>query len=64
MDETPALDQYLSSWYQYLIGMLRWMVKIGREDIITEVSMMPSYMAMLREVLLLYFHVPLSNTGY
>ena len=26
MDKTPALEKYLASWYQYLIGMLRWMV--------------------------------------
>ena len=49
MDDTPALEQDLESWYQSLIGMIRWMVEIGRVDIITEVSMMASCMAMPRE---------------
>ncbi len=33
----------------HLIGMLQWMVEIGRVDILTEVSLMSSYMAMPRE---------------
>ena len=37
MNETPALEQELQFWYQSLIGILRWMVKLGRLDIITEV---------------------------
>ena len=37
MDETPALEQEISYWYQYLIGILRWTVEIGIVDIITEV---------------------------
>ena len=49
MDETPALKQNLAYWYQYLIGMLRWMVDIDTLDIITEVSMMASQMAVPRE---------------
>ena len=48
MDETPYLEQELSYWYQYLIGMLRWMVEIGRVYIITKVSMIASQMAMPR----------------
>ena len=46
MDKTPAMEKELESWYHYLIGMLTWMVKIGRVDIITEVSIMASQMAM------------------
>ena len=46
MDETPDLDQELESWYQYLIGILRWVVEIGRVDIITEVSFMGSQVVM------------------
>ena len=42
MDNTPALDQDLASWYQSFIGILRWVVEIGRVDVITEVSMMAS----------------------
>ena len=49
MDNTPALEHDIASWYQYLIGMLRWTVEIGRVDIITEVSMMAAHMAMPRE---------------
>ena len=49
MEKTPALEQDLASWYQSLIGILRWMVEIGRVDIITELSMMASHIAMPRE---------------
>ena len=49
MDNNPALDQELASSYQYLIGMLMWMVEIGRVDIIIEVSIMSSYMAIPME---------------
>ena len=37
IDENPALEKELASWYQSSIGMLRWMVEIGRVDIITKV---------------------------
>ena len=40
MDETPALEQELESWYQYLIGIIRGMVEICIVDTITNVSMM------------------------
>jgi hypothetical protein len=49
MDTTPTLNPELASWYASLIGMLRWMVEIGRVDIITEVSKMASQMASPRE---------------
>jgi len=49
LDESEVLTPVLASWYASLIGMLRWMVEIGRIDIITEVSLMSSYMAMPRE---------------
>ena len=26
MDDTPDMEQYISSWYQSFIGVLRWMV--------------------------------------
>ena len=35
--------------YQSLIGVLRWMVELGRVDICCEVSMMPSCLVLLRE---------------
>ena len=49
MDWIPSLEHDLASWYQSLIGILRWMVEIGRVEIITEVSVMVSYMDMPRE---------------
>ena len=49
MDETLDLEQELASWHHYMIGMLMWMVELGRVDIITEVSIMESHMAMSRE---------------
>ena len=48
-DTTQTLNPELSSWYASLIRMLRWMVEIGRVDIITEVSKMASQMASPRE---------------
>ena len=38
MNKNPALDKDLSSRYQSLNGMLRWMLEIGRVGIITEVE--------------------------
>ena len=56
--ETPTLEHDLESRYQSLIGMIRRIVEIGRVDIITEVSMMASHMAMPRELHLeLVLHV-------
>ena len=49
MNETPALEHALASWYQSLIGILRWMLEICGVDIITEVSIMESQMDMPRE---------------
>ena len=42
IDETPALEKELASWYQSFIGIIRWMVEIFRVDITTKVSMMGS----------------------
>ena len=43
MDLTTPLEPELASYHQSLIGMIRWMVEIGRIDIVTEVSMMSSH---------------------
>jgi hypothetical protein len=43
------LDPECSSFYQHLIGVMRWMVDLGRIDIATEVSMSSSYLACPRE---------------
>ena len=42
LEKTPVLEPGLDLWYQSFIGMLRWMVEIGRVYIITEVSLMVS----------------------
>ena len=49
LDTTPTLNPELLSWYASLIGMIQWMVEIGRVDIITEVPKMASQMASPRE---------------
>ena len=49
MDNTPALKQDLASWYQSMIGMLSYMLELGRVDIITEVSMMASQITIPRD---------------
>eukprot|EP00957_Ditylum_brightwellii_P163710 12464013-Ditylum_brightwellii.AAC.1 len=49
LDITPVLSLLVSAYFQSLIEMLRWMVKLGRIDICLEVSMMLSHLAMLRE---------------
>ena len=49
LDGSKELNAKLSNWYMHLIGMLQWMVEIGRVDILTEVSLMLSHMAMPRE---------------
>ena len=49
IDVTPELDQEDSAYYQSLIGILRWIVELGRVDINVEVSMLSSYLALPRE---------------
>jgi len=49
LDSSPTLPSDLATWYQSLVGMLRWMVEIGRVDIITETSILASFAAMPRE---------------
>ena len=49
IDVTPELDPGEASYYQSLIGIMRWMVEIGRVDICTEVSMMSSHLALPRK---------------
>ena len=48
-DESPELDAGLASYYQSQIGILHWMVELGRVDIITEVSLLASHLALPRE---------------
>ena len=49
LDVTPALNAQEAAYYQSLIGILRWIVELGRVDLCLEVSMMSSYLAMPRE---------------
>eukprot|EP00957_Ditylum_brightwellii_P137244 10463923-Ditylum_brightwellii.AAC.1 len=49
LDITPALSPVDSVYYQSLIGILWWMVKLGRIDICLEVSIMSSHLAMPKE---------------
>jgi hypothetical protein len=44
-DLSDILDPDCSLFYQHLIGVMRWMVELGRIDISTEVSMLSSYLA-------------------
>ena len=48
-DVTPELSPSKASYYQSLIGILRWIVELGRGDIAMEVSAMASMMALPRE---------------
>jgi hypothetical protein len=48
-DITPELDAKGLFHYQSMVGILRWMVELGRVDIITETSKLASYMAQPRE---------------
>ena len=42
-DVTPELEPGDASYYQSLIGILRWTVEMGRIDICCEVSIMSSH---------------------
>ena len=49
MDVTPELDKDEASYYHSAIGVLRWIVELGRVDIITEVSLLSSHLALPRQ---------------
>ena len=49
VDITPALDTVNVAYYQSLIGILRWVVELGRVDICCEVSMLSSQLVLPRE---------------
>jgi hypothetical protein len=44
-DLSEPLDPECSSFYQHLIGVMRWVVELGRIDIATEVSLLSSHLA-------------------
>ena len=49
LDVSPELSSTDSAYYQSLIGILRWIVELGRVDICLETSMMSSHLALPRE---------------
>jgi hypothetical protein len=49
LDESPELYPTRANLYQSHIGILRWCVELGRIAIITEVSMLSTYLCLSRE---------------
>ena len=49
LDGTPELDSMDITFFQELIGMLRWSIEIGRVDVYTEVSLLSAYQASPRQ---------------
>jgi hypothetical protein len=49
LDVSPELGPTEASYYMSLVGILRWIVELGRVDICLECSMMSSHMALPRE---------------
>jgi hypothetical protein len=45
LDVSELLNDDDAQFYQTQIGVLRWMIEIGRIDVITEVSILSSYLA-------------------
>ena len=46
---SSELDPDAASYYLTIIGILRWMIELGRINIITEVLILSSYVALPRE---------------
>ena len=49
LDVTPLLMDEDANYYQQQIGVLRWMVELGRVDVCTEVSMLAAFSAAPRQ---------------
>ena len=49
LDVSEPLTPELASYFQSIIGVMRWMIEIGRVDIATEVSLLSSHLALPRE---------------
>ncbi len=60
-DVTEPPDPECLSFYQHLIGIMRWMVELGCVDIATKVSMLLSYLAYTREG---YIEAAIHMMGY
>ena len=50
LNVSPLIDPLLTSYYQYEIGVLRWMVEVGRVYINTQVLMLASCLDLSQEV--------------
>jgi hypothetical protein len=46
IDDSPVLGPEIANYFQYQIGILCWFVELGRIDIITEVSMLSTFVCM------------------
>ena len=62
LDVSPECGPADAAYYHSLIGILRWIVELGRADLSTEVSMMSSHLALpreghLKEVLHIFAHL-------
>jgi hypothetical protein len=49
LDVSPELQPTDAAYYMSLIGMLRWIVELGRVDVCLECSMLSSHLALPRE---------------
>ena len=49
VDVSPELNATDAAYFQSLIGVLRWIVELGRVDVNTEASMLASCMALPRK---------------
>ena len=49
LDTSPELDPDAVSYYLIVISILRWMIKLGMIDRITEVLLLSSHVALPRE---------------
>ena len=49
LDDSPELSDNERTYYQELIGVLRWATELGRVDILHEVSLLSQYQACPRE---------------
>jgi hypothetical protein len=49
IDESPVLGPKMANYFQSQIGILRWCVELGRIDIITDLSMLFTFLCILRE---------------
>ena len=49
LDTSPELNPHMASHYLTIIHILRWMIEVGRIDIMTKVSLLLSHVALSRE---------------